>query len=103
MKPIFKEEINSKQALLNPDSLVNLQFQFPFKHLNTSNQNNILCISSSNPFQKLYLSCVLNNELDKNLIALPKWLSLTFNNSSEDSENVNVQLVDTSGNNQVKI
>ena len=85
MKPIFKEEIKSKQALLHPNSLVNLH----------SSSSNVLCISLNNSVQKLYLSYVLNDDLDKNVIALPKWLSLT---GGENLEDVKVQLVDTSSN-----
>ncbi|CAG8479653.1 11224_t:CDS:10 [Rhizophagus irregularis] len=83
MKPIFKEEIKSNQVLLHPNSLINHQFP---------SNNDVLCISLNNFFQKFYLSCVLNDDLDKSVIALPKWLSLTC----EHLDNVNVQLVDTS-------
>lgn len=86
MKPIFKEEIKSNQVLLHPNSLIS-HHQFP-------SNNDILCISLNNFFQKFYLSCVLNDDLDKSVIALPKWLSLTCDNL----DIVNVQLVDTSSN-----
>ncbi|GBB95810.1 hypothetical protein RclHR1_02620001 [Rhizophagus clarus] len=87
MIPIFKEEINSKQVLLSSSSLINLK---------APSNNDILCISLNNSFQKLYLSCVLNDDLDENVIALPKWVSLIFNHDDENVNNINVQLVDIS-------
>jgi hypothetical protein len=89
MKPIFKEEIKSNQVLLHPNSLINLH---------SPSNNNVLCISLNNSFQKIYLSCVLSDDLDKSVIALPKWLPLTFNHDGENLDNVNVQPVDKSSN-----
>ncbi|CAG8481648.1 2396_t:CDS:10 [Funneliformis mosseae] len=97
MIPLIKEGINPKQALLNPNSLATLQFLS--KIHNTSKCYNVLCVSLNNSSQKLYLFCVVNDELEENVIALPKWLSLTFNkvfNSDESLENVNVHPLDIS-------
>ncbi|CAI2165402.1 16009_t:CDS:10 [Funneliformis geosporum] len=97
MIPIIREEINPKQALLHPNSLATLQFLS--KIHNTTNHYNFLCVSLNNSSQKLYLSCVLNDELEENVIALPRWLSLTFKkvlNSGESLENVNVHPIDIS-------
>ncbi|SRR6266498_2828990 len=104
MTPIFNEETKSNQALLHPNSLINLQFSSKIQ--NTSNQYNVLCVSLNNFSQKLYLSCVLNDELKENVVALPKWLSLTFNeelNGDEHLKNVNIQPIVISSNYRIKV
>ena len=95
MIPIFKEEIKPNQALLHPNSLINLQFSSNIPH--TSNPYNVLCISSSDFSQKLYLFFVFYDELKDDVIALPKWLSLTLNEELEHLKDINIQPISISG------